>query len=129
MGGEGAADRAGTASGAIPSDAVGSRRVVDHPISRDPGLGSRAAAWLASADRVVATMPVEGNTQPYGLLHGGASVVLAETVGCSGGAPFLSSSRSICQSSSRNRFRLLGSRTSSSDGAEDGVGPRKNVSA
>lgn len=31
--------------------------------------------------RVVATMPVEGNTQPYGLLHGGASCVLAETVG------------------------------------------------
>jgi 1,4-dihydroxy-2-naphthoyl-CoA hydrolase len=26
-------------------------------------------------------MPVEGNTQPYGLLHGGASVVLAETLG------------------------------------------------
>lgn len=34
-----------------------------------------------SRDRVVATMPVEGNTQPYGLLHGGASAVLAETVG------------------------------------------------
>ncbi len=32
-------------------------------------------------DRVTATMPVEGNTQPYGLLHGGASVVLAETLG------------------------------------------------
>ncbi len=26
-------------------------------------------------------MPVEGNTQPFGLLHGGASAVLAETVG------------------------------------------------
>ena len=37
-----------------------------------------------SADRVVATMPVEGNTQPYGLLHGGASVVLAETLGSMG---------------------------------------------
>ncbi len=35
----------------------------------------------ASADRVVATMPVAGNTQPMGLLHGGASVVLAEQVG------------------------------------------------
>ncbi|MCM0622132.1 hotdog fold thioesterase [Nocardioides bruguierae] len=34
-----------------------------------------------SRERVVATMPVEGNTQPFGLLHGGASVVLAETVG------------------------------------------------
>jgi 1,4-dihydroxy-2-naphthoyl-CoA hydrolase len=40
----------------------------------------------ASRDRVVATMPVEGNTQPYGLLHGGASVVLAETLGSIGSA-------------------------------------------
>jgi uncharacterized protein (TIGR00369 family) len=40
----------------------------------------------ASADRVVGTMPVEGNTQPYGLLHGGASVVLAETLGSTGSA-------------------------------------------
>ena len=39
-----------------------------------------------SAQRVVATMPVEGNTQPYGLLHGGASVVLAETLGSLGSA-------------------------------------------
>ncbi len=51
--GEGPADRAGTASGGRSADAVGSRRVVDHPISRDPGLGARAAAWLAAADRVV----------------------------------------------------------------------------
>lgn len=35
----------------------------------------------ASGERAVATMPVDGNTQPYGLLHGGASVVLAETLG------------------------------------------------
>jgi len=34
-----------------------------------------------SAARVTARMPVEGNTQPAGLLHGGASVVLAETLG------------------------------------------------
>jgi len=34
-----------------------------------------------SAERVVATMPVHGPTkQPFGVLHGGASVVLAETV-------------------------------------------------
>jgi 1,4-dihydroxy-2-naphthoyl-CoA hydrolase len=37
-----------------------------------------------SAARVVGTMPVEGNTQPYGLLHGGASVALAETLGSVG---------------------------------------------
>ncbi|OHV36451.1 MULTISPECIES: PaaI family thioesterase [Pseudofrankia] len=35
----------------------------------------------AAPERVVGRMPVEGNRQPYGLLHGGASVVLAETVG------------------------------------------------
>ncbi|WP_250562784.1 PaaI family thioesterase [Sphaerisporangium fuscum] len=40
----------------------------------------------ASAERVVARMPVEGNTQPYGLLHGGASCVLAETIGSTGAA-------------------------------------------
>jgi uncharacterized protein (TIGR00369 family) len=37
-----------------------------------------------SVDRIVATMPVEGNTQPFGLLHGGASVALAETLGSIG---------------------------------------------
>jgi 1,4-dihydroxy-2-naphthoyl-CoA hydrolase len=40
----------------------------------------------ATPERVVARMPVEGNTQPYGLLHGGASVVLAETLGSIGSA-------------------------------------------
>ncbi|MGV8967798.1 MAG: PaaI family thioesterase [Cellulomonas sp.] len=34
-----------------------------------------------SPERAVGTMPVAGNTQPYGLLHGGANVVLAETLG------------------------------------------------
>lgn len=37
-----------------------------------------------SPERVVARMPVAGNTQPFGLLHGGASVVLAETLGSIG---------------------------------------------
>ncbi|WP_204071308.1 PaaI family thioesterase [Planotetraspora phitsanulokensis] len=40
----------------------------------------------ASPERVVGRMPVAGNTQPYGLLHGGASVVLAETLGSTGAA-------------------------------------------
>ena len=38
----------------------------------------------ASPERLVATMPVEGNTQPIGLLHGGANVVLAESLGSVG---------------------------------------------
>lgn len=57
----------------------------------EPPLGALAnmmgiRVTEASADRVVGTMPVEGNTQPYGLLHGGASVVLAETLGSVGAA-------------------------------------------
>jgi 1,4-dihydroxy-2-naphthoyl-CoA hydrolase len=38
----------------------------------------------ASPERIVATMPVAGNIQPFGLLHGGASCVLAETLGSIG---------------------------------------------
>lgn len=40
----------------------------------------------ASPQRLVARMPVEGNTQPLGLLHGGANVVLAESLGSIGTA-------------------------------------------
>lgn len=40
----------------------------------------------ASADLVRGTMPVEGNVQPYGILHGGASAALAETLGSTGAA-------------------------------------------
>ena len=52
---------------------------VDDFISSMPqGMGSlneRMGIQLVeiSAERVVATMPVEGNTQPYGLLHGGSA--------------------------------------------------------
>jgi uncharacterized protein (TIGR00369 family) len=38
----------------------------------------------ASPQRLVARMPVAGNTQPVGLLHGGANVVLAESLGSIG---------------------------------------------
>ena len=40
----------------------------------------------ATPERVVGVMPVAGNAQPYGLLHGGASCVLAETLGSIGAA-------------------------------------------
>ena len=40
-----------------------------------------------SDDRVVATMPVDDRTQqPFGILHGGASIALAETVASLGAA-------------------------------------------
>lgn len=56
-------------------------------IGPDP-LGAKLGIKLISAsrERVMATMPVEGNTQPMGLLHGGASLVLAESLGSYGAA-------------------------------------------
>ena len=45
----------------------------------DDKLGIRITDF--DPDRLVATMPVEGNEQPYGLLHGGATCALVETVG------------------------------------------------
>jgi len=65
------------------------------PVDLDPQLverliGSRGGALAIkmgieflelSATHSVATMPVEGNTQVIGILHGGAHVVLGETLG------------------------------------------------
>jgi len=42
-----------------------------------------------SPERMVARMPVAGNTQPYGLLHGGATAALCETVASLGTAVVL----------------------------------------
>ena len=49
-------------------------------------LGERMGLRIleSSPDRVVGTLPVEGNTQPYGILHGGASAMLAEQLGSIG---------------------------------------------
>ena len=52
----------------------------------DSGMGSLSDRMgievvMIEPGRVVLRMPVEGNTQPYGLLHGGASAVLAEQAG------------------------------------------------
>lgn len=57
------------------------------PRHRPDGPGSELLGRLGieivevTAERAVGTMPVAGNTQPYGLLHGGASALLAETLG------------------------------------------------
>ena len=56
---------------------------------RDRGIGALDKKMgieiiEASPHRLVGTMPVEGNTQPIGLLHGGANVVLAESLGSIG---------------------------------------------
>lgn len=42
-------------------------------------MGIRIVDW--NPDRMVATMPAEGNEQPYGIVHGGAYCVLAEALG------------------------------------------------
>ena len=47
------------------------------PLDRRMGI----EVTFASLEKVVARMPVEGNTQPLGLLHGGANCVIAESVG------------------------------------------------
>lgn len=59
-----------------------------------PGIGPLGPAveragieiGVAGPDRVVGRMPVTGNTQSYGMLHGGVSCVLAETLGTMGAA-------------------------------------------
>lgn len=64
----------------------------DAPAATDGALGAHVPPGTlmermgieiqeVSAERAVGTMPVAGNVQPYGLLHGGASAVLAETLG------------------------------------------------
>ena len=50
----------------------------------DDKLGIKITDY--NPDRMVATMPVEGNEQPFGLLHGGASCALMETIGSWAGA-------------------------------------------
>jgi 1,4-dihydroxy-2-naphthoyl-CoA hydrolase len=50
----------------------------------DEKLGIRITDF--DPDRLVATMPVAGNEQPFGLLHGGASCALMETIGSWAGA-------------------------------------------
>ncbi|WP_062109432.1 PaaI family thioesterase [Bacillus niameyensis] len=47
--------------------------------------------------KVTATMPVDGRTkQPYGYLHGGASVALAETVASYGATTMIDLEKEIC---------------------------------
>lgn len=49
--------------------------------SRGPLLEKMQLEWLeATPERVVARIPIEGNCQPFGILHGGASAVLVESI-------------------------------------------------
>jgi uncharacterized protein (TIGR00369 family) len=53
------------------------------PAAADQQLNDKIGMQLVEVtpERVVGTIPVEGNLQPYGLLHGGANAVLAEALG------------------------------------------------
>jgi uncharacterized protein (TIGR00369 family) len=54
---------------------------------RAPLVEKIGLEWIdVGSERVVARIPVEGNTQPYGMLHGGATASLCETVGSVGAA-------------------------------------------
>src|SRR5690606_40551751 len=51
----------------------------------------------ADGESLSATMPVDARThQPYGILHGGASVLLAETLGSSAGNLCVDATRQVC---------------------------------
>jgi 1,4-dihydroxy-2-naphthoyl-CoA hydrolase len=59
-----------------------------------------------------ATMPVDHRTQqPYGLLHGGASVALAETLGSVGAALVIDPEQFICVGQEINANHLRGVRS------------------
>ncbi|HKN52715.1 MAG TPA: hotdog fold thioesterase [Amycolatopsis sp.] len=53
------------------------------PAVADQQLNDKVGLKLleVTAERVVGTIPVQGNLQPYGLLHGGANAVIAEALG------------------------------------------------
>jgi uncharacterized protein (TIGR00369 family) len=81
--------------------------VTDHPTAAQPAefpsaapstqLTERMGIVITDWDpkRLVGTMPVAGNQQPYGMLHGGASCVLAETLGSTAAALTVGPSRSV----------------------------------
>ncbi len=64
------------------------------------------------ADFIRATMPVDERTrQPYGLLHGGASVALAETLGSMGASMCVDQTRYRCLGQEINANHVRSVRT------------------
>ncbi len=63
-------------------------------------------------DFIKATMPVDHRTkQPYGLLHGGASVTLAETLGSVGSALVIDTEQNICVGQEINANHIRSARS------------------
>ncbi len=80
----------GEATEKSPLDPVRAAAAANGMIER--GEGGTMVRWLGleylelGRERVVARIPVEPNTQPYGMLHGGATAALCETIGSVGTA-------------------------------------------
>jgi 1,4-dihydroxy-2-naphthoyl-CoA hydrolase len=65
----------------LKEDEEPASRIAQFNANRGPLLDKMELEWLeATAERVVARIPVEPNAQPFGVLHGGASAVLAESI-------------------------------------------------
>ena len=83
-----------------------------------PALASRGLAGALgielvelSTERVVATMPVDDRTrQPFGILHGGASIALAETVASFGAVMRIDRERFVAVGQEINGNHLRGKR-------------------
>ena len=72
----------------MPNDSTAPPAALPDGLEWAKGCGNGALAdrmgfeWIElTRERAVARMPVDGNTQPVGLFHGGAFVVLAESLG------------------------------------------------
>ena len=61
---------------------------VELPMAASDAFGSKVGMVFEelSAERVVGTIPVDGNTQPYGILHGGAACTIIEALASMGAA-------------------------------------------
>src|SRR5688572_18539237 len=85
--------------------------------ARNPGTLNESLGIRLSDigdDYLRGTMPVDARTkQPFGLLHGGASVALAETLGSLGGWLCLSDEASYCVGLEINANHLKAMRTGS----------------
>ena len=101
-------------------------------LTRATGLAERLGIAIVelTAERVVATMPVDERTrQPFGILHGGASVALAETVASIGAVMHidLERQRAVGIEINANHLRAKTDGTVTATGAPIHVGRRTQV--
>jgi len=82
-------------------------------LSRNTAIESLGIVFSAAGeDWLQATMPVDERTrQPYGILHGGASVVLAETLGSSAGNLCVDTASQVCVGLEINANHLRAARS------------------